>query len=392
MKHQLFITVLITVSVIVPIVLIQSGESQASDNNNELTECLKGKTVSIMGDSITAYYGTVPDGYVPSYIPEYALYNGGISTADRDGWWPRLLDATDSRLGINSSESGSMVGYYNWVPESNTKNINKAMANYNRISELDDNGQPDLIIIYGGTNDYYWSSDKIGSFDDTVNKSMDDLMNAVVFSSVVDAYYVMLNRILCSYPDSTVVCMMPYYVKSHYSDETCDEGNEELIRVCNHCKVNYIDLRCCGIDKDSDLFDGLHPNLNGFEKIYHFVASKLCEMITTVSFDFCDDKGVSDTILLFKNTVIKDIDNPHREGFQFEGWYFDSGYQSKYDGEIIVNDCVLYAKWSDADESNSSDIDNNEKRFDSTQGFAIVLLTLLEVVVIIAILRSSRLK
>ena len=37
---------------------------------------------------------------------------------------------------------------------------------------------------------------------------------------------------------------------------------------------------------------------------------------------------------------------PQREGYRFEGWYFDEGYgRQAFDGMNVQSDLTLYAKW-----------------------------------------------
>ena len=64
-----------------------------------------------------------------------------------------------------------------------------------------------------------------------------------------------------------------------------------------------------------------------------------------------DSKGGSDVAYqtyLYDEPL--DMETPQREGYDFEGWYFDEGYgRQAFDGMNVQSDLTLYAKWRPAD-------------------------------------------
>lgn len=50
-------------------------------------------------------------------------------------------------------------------------------------------------------------------------------------------------------------------------------------------------------------------------------------------------------------TKITDPGKPTKDGYEFEGWYRDNGYQTRWDfnSDTVVEDTVLYAKWKRID-------------------------------------------
>lgn len=106
---------------------------------------LENKVISILGDSISTFYkeGSEVNSY---YGGEnqfyYPIYSSTIKTVDKT-WWYQLVKNTKMTLGINNSWSGSCaVGTGASAGNSD-----------NRINTIDDNGNPDIVIIYLGTND-----------------------------------------------------------------------------------------------------------------------------------------------------------------------------------------------------------------------------------------------
>ena len=106
---------------------------------------LEGKTVSILGDSISTFYadGSEMNSY---YGGEnqffYPRYSTTIKTVDKT-WWYQLIKNNDLKLGVNNSWSGSCA----------IGTGSSAGASDGRINTIDDNGMPDIVIIFLGTND-----------------------------------------------------------------------------------------------------------------------------------------------------------------------------------------------------------------------------------------------
>ena len=106
---------------------------------------LEGLKVSILGDSISTFYaeGSVMNSY---YDGEneffYPRYSSTIKTVEKT-WWYQLITNNKMELGINNSLSGSAAA----------GNGNSAGQSDARINTIDDNGSPDVVIIFLGTND-----------------------------------------------------------------------------------------------------------------------------------------------------------------------------------------------------------------------------------------------
>lgn len=129
-----------------------------------------GKTLSILGDSISTFAGYIPvaDGFNLEHLARYPRDN--LLTDVQETWWMQVIEALDARLGINDSWRGATCSGAAPVT-SGTTGENAAMCNLTRIENLGSNGTPDVILFYGGTNDLAHVS-KVGTFDPATAPSL----------------------------------------------------------------------------------------------------------------------------------------------------------------------------------------------------------------------------
>lgn len=237
------------------------------------TSALSGKTISILGDSISTFAGYIPtaDGSNLEHLARYPQDN--LLTDVNDTWWMQVIHALDAKLGINDSWRGSTVSGAASVT-SGVSGEKSSMSNLQCIQNLGSNGTPDVILFYGGTNDLARVS-KLGAFDPKTAPDAVDLTTAK-WDNLADAYVQTLLRLRHTYPNAVIVAMLPTYTASYYSNEKLAKANEMLSAVCEHYGVPYVDLRYCGITTD-DLPDGIHPNATGMDFISHGVLDVLCK-------------------------------------------------------------------------------------------------------------------
>ena len=209
----------------------------------------KGKTLSILGDSISTFDGYLPEGNA-TYYPH------GDITAVTDTWWKKLADALGMTINVNNSWSGSRV----------TTTLGEESAGCGpRAESLGTN--PDVIIIWMGINDFNHEI-ALGTYD---GKS--DVPS--VTTTFREAYAIMLNKVLTTYPSAEVwVCTLPQCERN--GTETFPERNEngvslldfniaieELARAFG---VKVLDHNRCGLTyQNMSVFnpDELHPNKYG---------------------------------------------------------------------------------------------------------------------------------
>ena len=197
------------------------------------------KKVSILGDSYSTFGGYVS--------PESNLcwYNGTDRAPGRNNdvetveqtWWYQLIDADpDLVLERNNSYSGATVCCTGYRGED--------FSDRAFISRVNNLGNPDIIIILGGTNDS-WAKSPVGDFKYS-DWTKTDLM------SFRPAFAYMLDRLKALYPDALILNV----VNSELSDDVT--SSQQII--CDHYGVRNILLE--DIDKQWG-----HPSIKGMQAI-----------------------------------------------------------------------------------------------------------------------------
>lgn len=197
------------------------------------------KKVSILGDSYSTYGGYVS--------PETNLcwYNGTDRAPGKNNdvdsveqtWWYQLIDADKNLiLERNNSYSGATVCCTGYRKEDYSDR-----AFISRVNNL---GEPDIIIVLGGTNDS-WAKSPVGEFKYS-GWSKQDLM------TFRPAFAYMLDRLKALYPDATILNVV--------NSELSDEVTSSQQAICDHYGVQCILLR--DIDKQWG-----HPSIKGMKAI-----------------------------------------------------------------------------------------------------------------------------
>lgn len=232
-----------------------------------------GKKVSILGDSISTYgdpSATNEDGtYCYSYYPAASCRysEDGVDSIQfdvNDTYWMKLIQKTGMKLGINDSYRGTTV--------SGTSN---AFNLQTRINHLDDNGTPDVILVFGGANDA-GASVTVGTFNtEDPSAYTDEQIASLPATTFADAYRTMLIRLMKTYPLAEIIVILPTFTSSYYSITNLDQYVEVIKEACDFFGIKYVDARCTGINvynKSTYLVDGIHPNAKGmallYEKLY----------------------------------------------------------------------------------------------------------------------------
>ncbi len=254
---------------------------------------LEGKIVSIMGDSISSYEGTVPvsDGVNLAHGKGYPM--GDVDSLDKM-WWKRVIDALGMKLGINESWDGTCV-----CNSSATDNVTMrmgpkiTMSGMTRIENLGANGTPDIILFFGGVNDtgrlHGENRDfkiSLGEFDPS-NDYRETDTETVVLSDFATAYRTALMRIQYLYPKSKVIAVLPSFSgnSEYYTNAELYSVSETAKKICDYLGISYIDLRTVGITvsnwQEYYIVDGghytVHPNSKGMKLIADHVTKFLSE-------------------------------------------------------------------------------------------------------------------
>jgi lysophospholipase L1-like esterase len=216
---------------------------------------LKGKKLTVYGNSITTYSGTQPDGYAIYYSRE------DVDSPDKT-WWGALIKETGMSLEKNNSWSGSRVSH------------NSATASMSSDARLQNMGNPDIILMLGGTND--WSG---GVALGDINYTNPDK------STITGGFIYCIQQMKLLYPNAEIFICSPLQragtkplVNSNglYFYQIRDRIEELTKTLC----VHFIDLYDVNINpgetnNTSYMIDGLHPNAAGMLRIKERLKQEL---------------------------------------------------------------------------------------------------------------------
>ena len=210
------------------------------------------KYYSVIGDSISTFENTMPEGYALYYDRDTQEINEIRSF--RDMWWSIVGDALDARLLVNGSWSGcTVVGAF------------PGACSVKRVGDLQKNGQsPDYILVYVGIND-------CGTCAEMQRKSPD----APDDSGFASAYRLMLRRLKTAYPDAVVFCATVMHTRL-VGDDAWDltenvgrhnlpDYNREIRAAVRAYDCRLVDLAATG--RRYDALDGVHPTAKGHKEI-----------------------------------------------------------------------------------------------------------------------------
>ena len=208
----------------------------------EINMDLKGKKINFLGDSITEGHGTSgKDKIFLNLLKE------------REG----LKEARN--YGIGGTRIANQMGEDDMAP-----------SYCQRFCEMDDDA--DIIVVFGGTNDYGHGNAPLGTFA------------SITPDTFYGACRYLIEGLMEKYPTSLIVFMAPLHRKD---DASPSMGNREpletyvkIIReVCEYYSIPLLDLyKTLGICPNVEISrvtycpDGLHPNDAGHELIYSRLA------------------------------------------------------------------------------------------------------------------------
>lgn len=193
------------------------------------------KSVSILGDSYSTFRGYLePDS---NFVWYSATPNRTNDVTDvRQTWWHRLLSDTGMKLCVNNSFSGSTV--------CNTGYHGNDYTDRSFIARMDNLGCPDIIYVFGGTNDS-WAGVPVGEF------KYDGWTKEDLYKFRPAAAY-MLDYMTKRYPNVEIVWLV--------NSGLLAEVTESIAEICRHYGVDFIRLQSI------DCLEG-HPSIKGMGQI-----------------------------------------------------------------------------------------------------------------------------
>ncbi|BDF44268.1 SGNH/GDSL hydrolase family protein [Eisenbergiella sp.] len=231
---------------------------------------LKGKSLSILGDSISTYQGYIPSGYACFY-PE----SGNDVKEVTQTWWMQVLYNTGMRLAVNGSYSASSVCGDSQAEDSS------AGCSDRRIKELAgaDGMPPDVILVYLGANDFFRCMD-LGKFEGITGRG------EKYYTNFTEAYERMIQKLLNTYPTSRIYCMTLIEANSGDHPRINEKGNTiadfngRIKEIAAAYGLPVIDVHNCGMEVyelNHYTSDGTHPNKEGAAKMANYVTAMLLQ-------------------------------------------------------------------------------------------------------------------
>ncbi len=220
------------------------------------------KRISVLGDSLSSHEDL--------HVGNYRYYNSQgkqqkkIRMDMRDQYWALIKDLFNMQMGVNYSIAGSMISGYH---------KSDAMASKTKINQLDKNGNPNVILYYGGTNDQLSGKQlgiPLGRFNPKstyVRDPLSSIKNQNTYPDFVSGYVVSLRRMMHRYPKAVIIALIPSASeKSHYWTE--------MIKVCEFYNIQYVKLSNADITS-KDMADSIHVNQKGYLKIANCILKEL---------------------------------------------------------------------------------------------------------------------
>lgn len=302
---------------------------------NYLYSLFHGKTISVMGDSISTIKDKIPSGNALYYDNT----TGKEMTFERN-YWGAIITRFGAAEGIDEAWSGSTIG-----------SKAASMASKDRINKLDDNGTPDVILYYGGSN----PDSSVGTFDPDADyaKAVDWAQS---YSDTASAYAASLQRMKEIYPDAEIIAIIPYYEQNNIPKQA-----EVIEQIAKHYDITTIDLRELRNQEGISPNNALHPNMDSHSQIAAYICQQLYEQraVTpdekTVTYDANGGsfKNGSDPI---KQSVTAELPKATRAGYAFVGWFDQAAGGNKIASALDtaipsgmqdnLNGTTLYAHWT----------------------------------------------
>ena len=302
---------------------------------NYLYSLFHGKTISVMGDSISTIKDKIPSGNALYYDNT----TGKEMTFERN-YWGDIITRFGAVEGIDEAWSGSTIG-----------SKAASMASKDRINKLDDNGTPDVILYYGGSN----PDSSVGTFDPNADyaKTVDWAQS---YSDTASAYAASLQRMKETYPDAEIIAIIPYYEQNNIPKQA-----EVIEQIAKHYDITTIDLRELRNQEGISPNNALHPNMDGHSQIAAYICQQLYEQqavtpnekTVTYNANGGSFKNGSDPI---KQSVTAKLPKATRAGYAFVGWFDRAAGGNKIASALDtaipsgmqdnLNGTTLYAHWT----------------------------------------------
>ena len=203
-------------------------------------------TFSVLGDSYSTFAGYLADDSWPTYYPASGNPSAvGVDVEDvGQTWWCLFARDYGCRMLENASYSGSTIGYDSYGSGDEDGRQTSFIQRAGKLTV------PELIIVFGGTNDY-WAARQEGRLDTFLGDYQYSDWNDGDLTKFRPALACLLDGIIRDHIGAHVVFIM---------NTELDALGESVDTVCDHYGVDVLHLH--DIDKASG-----HPTIIGMRAI-----------------------------------------------------------------------------------------------------------------------------
>ena len=191
--------------------------------------------ISILGDSYSTFQGYIPDGNEAWYYTPVDTSRTDVDNVTQTWWW-QVINQAGCLIEKNDSYSGATVSYHGYN--------NEDYSPRSFITRLPRLGSPDVILIFGGTNDD-WAGAKLGEYQ------YDNFAHADFFTYRPALAY-LLQQAKERYPNVKIFFIINSELKNDLVESTKV--------ICRHYDIPFIELK--DIDKKQN-----HPTVKGMKSI-----------------------------------------------------------------------------------------------------------------------------
>ena len=247
----------------------EGSSPSKSETTDKSKTSLKGKNISILGDSISTWNEISNDSVntnstISNNEARYPQTDLGLTAFD-ETWWHQVITHYEANLLVNNSWRGTRV------------ERSEASSAFYRCEQLhDDTGEnsgtnPDVIFVYMGINDL----GKIKTCGNFVSaealKENGEYINPKD-SNFAESYAIMVDKIVSKYPEADVFLFtLPHstYNQNYSNDKLREQYNQQIRKIAETYSLGIVDLAILPEYNNVDNYtnDGLHPNVQGMNII-----------------------------------------------------------------------------------------------------------------------------
>jgi len=244
------------------------------------------KRVSIIGDSISSFAGYIPAGY--NY--HYPCNDGSVTKVSQTYWYQLIYQHMQNAvLDLNMSYSGSAVTRStNTAKSGNHWYENSYIQRYLRQGGV---GNPDIVLIHGGTNDWAHNDCPLYPGDEvlcnkasapgeavfqTVFTAADaatdyDQAAALEDTDFLSAYVKLIKLLKAQYPKVKIVCIVGDYLSEGIEQCILKAAEHYGCKTVNLLRVNGFNDQTYMPKHDYNGSGGCHPD----ERAMQFISNKI---------------------------------------------------------------------------------------------------------------------